>query len=61
MSEDIIDRLLGLYEQSIKERSHYYIRAVVKEAIEEIQHLRRWKINHHAHELELLEDDVNEG
>ena len=54
--EDIIDRMIDLQEQATKEKSHHYTKEVLKEAIQEILSLRRWKDNHQRHLLEELEE-----
>jgi hypothetical protein len=40
MEADILEDLQGLHEQATKERSHYYVAACSKRAIEEIGRLR---------------------
>lgn len=40
---DILDKLRDLLKQASTERSHYYVASCCKEAIEEIERLRKYE------------------
>jgi cytidine deaminase len=41
VDDDILDRLRDLYKQATVERSHFYVGCCVKDAMAEIERLRR--------------------